>query len=517
MKLRTKLILLQCSIFVVLSAIVVAILLSLYNKTLPLMEQGVRTKVRACVQTLLTVVDVGIAAGDRAAVKRAFALCPHGGGTEDPPLIEVLDASGGLVASYGRIPPGLRPAALPDRRTIGRYDGGFRDVAPVLFEGVRLGTLVVGYSTASIHRWKRWALGFSVVGLALFFGSCLASILFAVHLIKPLRKMIHFVHNLARGRLKDHLEVRASDELGDLAQDLNAMTAKLDESRQQLSDASRRSGMAEIATHMLHNVGNVLNSVNVAATLSTSKVREMRVDNVAQLADLLESQPDLAAFFTADARGQKLPVFLRLLAGHLVAEREAALGELQRLQRSVDHIKTIVATQQEYARCTGVLEPVQLADVLDTALGLNLESNRRESITVERDYGALPDIVTDRHKVLQILINLLSNSRGALREAPGTDKRISVRAKQVNGIARISVTDNGIGIPEEILPRIFEHGFTTKQDGHGFGLHSSANAARELGGTLTCTSAGKGRGATFTLRIPMMTRIEPEKETSDGC
>jgi signal transduction histidine kinase len=65
------------------------------------------------------------------------------------------------------------------------------------------------------------------------------------------------------------------------------------------------------------------------------------------------------------------------------------------------------------------------------------------------------------------------------------------------------VTDNGIGIPAENFKRLFEHGFTTKQEGHGFGLHSCALAVRELGGDIQTRSDGIGTGATFSLRLPL--------------
>jgi signal transduction histidine kinase len=71
---------------------------------------------------------------------------------------------------------------------------------------------------------------------------------------------------------------------------------------------------------------------------------------------------------------------------------------------------------------------------------------------------------------------------------------------------RISVIDNGVGIPAQNMDRLFTHGFTTRQSGHGFGLHSGALAAQELGGTLHAESEGAGRGAAFILELPYMRR-----------
>ena len=81
---------------------------------------------------------------------------------------------------------------------------------------------------------------------------------------------------------------------------------------------------------------------------------------------------------------------------------------------------------------------------------------------------------------------------------------ITVRAQPNGaGLAIISVADNGIGIPAENLTRIFAHGFTTRKHGHGFGLHSSALAASEMGGALRVQSDGHGCGATFTIELPL--------------
>ena len=115
----------------------------------------------------------------------------------------------------------------------------------------------------------------------------------------------------------------------------------------------------------------------------------------------------------------------------------------------------------------------------------------------------MPAVLADKHKVLQILVNLLRNAKHALEEGGGGDKRLKLRVG-INGERRvkISVSDNGVGIAPEHLSRIFEHGFTTRKEGHGFGLHSGALAAREMGGSLGAHSAGPGQGATFTLEFP---------------
>jgi C4-dicarboxylate-specific signal transduction histidine kinase len=120
-----------------------------------------------------------------------------------------------------------------------------------------------------------------------------------------------------------------------------------------------------------------------------------------------------------------------------------------------------------------------------------------------RDFQARPIVTVERHKVLQILVNIIRNAKFACDESGRSDKRMTVRITQDDRHVRIAVIDNGVGIPQENLTRIFAHGFTTRKTGHGFGLHSGALAAKELGGELLAQSDGPGKGATFTLEFPV--------------
>ncbi|WP_272426852.1 sensor histidine kinase [Polyangium jinanense] len=122
---------------------------------------------------------------------------------------------------------------------------------------------------------------------------------------------------------------------------------------------------------------------------------------------------------------------------------------------------------------------------------------------VERALSPLPRVLCDKHKVLQIVLNLLANAKWALDEREGEGKRLAVRlARPAEDRVRIQIIDNGVGIDSALLTKIFQHGFTTRKGGHGFGLHSSALVARAMGGTLAAESEGPGHGATFTLEFP---------------
>ncbi|MDB6172123.1 MAG: Multi-sensor signal transduction histidine kinase [Chthoniobacteraceae bacterium] len=281
----------------------------------------------------------------------------------------------------------------------------------------------------------------------------------------------------------------------------------LEKAHRELVDLSRRAGMAEIATNVLHNVGNVLNSVNVSADLLRRQVRKTPVADLDRIVALLQEQgPNLGTFFTTDPRGTKVTEFLARAALRFTRAQETQLQEVTSLQKNIEHIKEIVAMQQSYARVSGVTERLQITDLVEDALRMNGGALQRHAVPVGREFAlGLPSIATDRHKILQILVNLLSNAKHACDGATGEEKRITVRVTQAGDRLRVEVIDTGVGISAENLDRIFNHGFTTKKEGHGFGLHSAANAAKELGGALTVHSAGLGQGATFTLELPCPT------------
>jgi PAS domain S-box-containing protein len=273
----------------------------------------------------------------------------------------------------------------------------------------------------------------------------------------------------------------------------------------QLMQASRQAGMAEVATGVLHNVGNVLNSVNVSAELITEHLRTSRITGVTKLAKLIrEHEGDLVRFLTADERGRSVPTYLEELAGFLVSERDDLQEEVKKLVINVEHIKEIVSAQQNYAGLSGVVEAVVLPDLVEDALKIHGAAFARHGVTVVKEFEPLPAVPTDKHKVLQIVVNLLHNAKYACDASTNPRKDVIVRLKAAEGNrVRIVIADTGIGIAEENLTRIFSHGFTTRKNGHGFGLHSGALSAKEIGGSLSAHSDGPGKGATFTLELPM--------------
>ena len=286
--------------------------------------------------------------------------------------------------------------------------------------------------------------------------------------------------------------------------------AELAAANARLVDVSRHAGMAEVASTVLHNVGNVLNSVNVSTALLGERLRGSRVGNLARAAELLRAHGEAGNLLASDAEGQRLVAYLKGVAAHLGAERDELATEVESLARSVEHIKEIVDVQQGYARAPGGTEEALAASalvgealrMLDSAPG---QAAGRAPVTV-REIGDDLTLTVEKHKVVQSLINLVGNARQACLEHDGGAGRgqSPCASSAPCRTARASpVRDDGVGIAPDVLTRLFEHGFTTRKGGHGFGLHGAALMAAELGGTLGVVSDGPGRGATFTLELPL--------------
>lgn len=279
----------------------------------------------------------------------------------------------------------------------------------------------------------------------------------------------------------------------------------LAQSQRNLLEASRLAGMAEVASGVLHNIGNAFNSVNTSTALVADQARNLKFAGLSRAVEMIhENRGHLDDFFANDTRGKQIPGYLTQLSTQLTRDHLSLLNELRSLSKSVDHIKNIIAMQQSYARTSSFLEELTVAEVVSEALQISEVSLDRHHILLIRDFQEVPRIMAARHKVLEILVNLIGNAKQAVDENGKDEKRITISIRSTQTEAQIGVRDNGVGIPAENLQRIFSFGFTTKAKGHGFGLHSSAIAAQEMNGSLNAKSEGRGHGAEFTLELPLV-------------
>ncbi|MDV6032159.1 MAG: PAS domain-containing protein [Phycisphaera sp. RhM] len=283
--------------------------------------------------------------------------------------------------------------------------------------------------------------------------------------------------------------------------------------QQEIVDASRQAGMAEVATGVLHNVGNILNSVNVSASIIRKQFSNSALQNLEKATDLIsEYESSFVDFVQNDSRGQKLPKYLVVVSQSLRHEQSSIDREFSDLTKNIEHIKEIIAVQQTMAKTSGLQQELHASDLIRDVLTANKESLNKHAIEViEEIADPDPTMASDKHRILQILINLVCNAKDSLLEAGVPEPTILLRTWTEHDHVCFEVADNGVGIQTDDLNKIFQHGFTTKVHGHGFGLHSSANAATEVGGRLSATSAGIGTGAQFVLRVPIKGRTHCDK------
>jgi|GEM_PF-3059453 len=292
-----------------------------------------------------------------------------------------------------------------------------------------------------------------------------------------------------------------------ISRDITAMKESeqnLESLHRELIATSRRAGMTEVATGVLHNVGNVLTSANVAASMVAQQAQKLPAEGVIRLGKLLREQAgESSSLSGGEPFAGKILAYVEALGASLLEERAKLLEEVRGLGKSIQHINAIVAAQQEHASALNVVEAVQLPDLIDDALRLNGPVFARYDVSVVREYASLPALLVDKHQVLQILVNLFNNAGHACESVdPGQRKVLVCLRKEESDCVRISVQDSGVGIAPENLAKIFFQGFSTRKGGHGFGLHTSGLMAKSLGGKLTAQSEGPGKGATFILELP---------------
>ncbi|GAB6096600.1 hypothetical protein JCM14469_28530 [Desulfatiferula olefinivorans] len=392
----------------------------------------------------------------------------------------------------------------------------FHTSYPVTFSGMGWGYIHIGLSTDEYRRDLKTLYARTFwIALASVTASLVVSFILARRMARPIGLLARTTHQIGEGDLSVRSGIRTGDELEVLSRAIDHMAEALEQSRDEirkkhdiLLDTAHRAGMAETAIDVLHNVGNILNSINVIITTASRRVFESRVSHIGRIAREMEENRDrLSDYLTREGRGEKMAAFLTALSGHLDEENQALVRDMEALSRHVAHITDIVTCQQRYSKSEDLADRVPVDELIRTAVQFCGDALSRHHIRLDYEPCDLPGLRLSRHKVIQILTNLINNAIDSLRETRGRERVIGLSVRQTaDGFLVIHVSDNGIGVPPEHKLRIFNHGFTTKKQGHGFGLHSCALFAQDMQGSLSVFSGGNDQGALFELKLP----IEPE-------
>ncbi|MBN2292263.1 MAG: HAMP domain-containing protein [Pirellulales bacterium] len=449
----------------------------------------------------------------------------------------LLDDNGELFAQYSSDPDVKRPQPKLINQQMGYHftdDGYLEVVLTVEEDGDKLGKICLYESLSDLNaQFIRYAVIVAMVVVLSLLVAVLCSFRLQRSISAPILELATTAKRISNeGDYSLRVLRPSDDEIGTLYEQFNLMleqiqqgeqslqdarnkleirvqerTAELEEMHKQLLDTARRAGMAEVATSVLHNVGNILNSVNVSADLIKERLRKSELKDLNRALVILEEHKnDLATFVTESPKGKHLAPYL-IAAGRTLQSEQNELTELcASLVENIDHIKTIVSMQQSYTKVSGLAETLSLADMVDDVIEMHANSLEKRGIKLVKQYDNIPDVTVDKHRLVQILVNLIKNAKEALFEKKGDGATLTVRLEK-NGADRIRIVveDNGIGICPQHLEKIFTYGFTTKDAGHGYGLHSCANLAGELGGSLSTHSEGLNKGAAFIIDLPINT------------
>ncbi len=324
-------------------------------------------------------------------------------------------------------------------------------------------------------------------------------------IVGPLRQVsTHAVRVGRHDDLKARLNLDRSDEIGVLAREFDSMVASLAESRKRVLDTAHRAGMAEIASEVLHNVGNAVTSANCSIEVLEDRLRHSKLAGLQRAAALLREQaPQAAEFFAHDPRGAKLIEYLVNLCAVLQAEQAANQSDAHRLRENVAHVRDAIAAQQTFAGRSDFRQEVDLAALVDGALQLNFDQLRAAEIQVQVDLPPLPELLLNKSQVTQVLVNLIRNAIQAMQDQPTDTRRLTITAyPSDDGGLEMEVRDTGHGFSAPLRDKVFAPGFTTKPTGNGLGLHYCANAVQQAGGRIWADSPGPGQGATFRMWLP---------------
>ena len=261
--------------------------------------------------------------------------------------------------------------------------------------------------------------------------------------------------------------------------------------------------VGQVATGVLHNVGNLLNSINVTAQNLLEIARDANIDKLLKANALfMEHRRQIQTFIDSHPTGRYLPEFYEEFGHLLDRDNKRQRSDLTELQENLNLIKELIATQQDYARNAGGAGQLHLLTLINDVLRLEMMSFNKHSIQLEIDVPENLYLRSWRGKIMHVLLNLVKNAKEAILADTKHERLLMITAEKVDGRVMVRIKDNGIGIKGEHLARMFGYGFTTKLEGHGFGLYTSIEAVREMNGELRVQSDGPGTGAEFVLELP---------------
>ncbi|MBU3917720.1 response regulator [bacterium] len=308
----------------------------------------------------------------------------------------------------------------------------------------------------------------------------------------------------------ENSEYEGSTVLVSFIEDISKRKAseeELKEANKQLIEVAHRAGMADIAAGIIHNVGNILNSVKSSAYLmrqdvvQNSGIKWLKKANALQK----EHESDIEDFIVNNPKGKQLLQFYMLLEGEIEKVQSRLGEEIDRLDSHVNKAIEVISAQQAYAGTSSFSERMDLSKIVNDTLAIHATALESDSIAIDKDFQEIPEVLVQKTKLIHILTSLIQNAKEAMIKTPSAERKLKISIVADNEAAFIRFSDTGCGIKKENLRKIFFHGFSTKESSQGFGLHRCANYMTEMGGRMWAES--EGSGAIMVLRFPLEKKV----------
>jgi signal transduction histidine kinase len=322
--------------------------------------------------------------------------------------------------------------------------------------------------------------------------------------LKPITKLTDYTLSVGKtGDLSTRLSMQRRDEIGALAREFDRMMEQLSEARSKLIEQSYYSGLAEMASGILHNARNTLSPMVGQISAIQDKINDAPLDNIKR------AVAELEAGSLDHEREESLNQYLKLGSSQMAALIQETGNQLKDISGYVAQIENILAEQDKFSHFEKALEPLHLGKILSEAATM-MPQELQGAVSIEIDPGMsqLPTILAERVVLIQVFINLFNNAKESiLRTAnPAGQIRVNGEVERDDGVEviHVRIQDKGEGIDADTLKRIFDRGFSNKKSKpSGNGLHWCGNILSAMNGKLYAESDGIGRGACFHLKIPV--------------
>ncbi|WP_083921473.1 CHASE4 domain-containing protein [Dasania marina] len=332
-------------------------------------------------------------------------------------------------------------------------------------------------------------------------------VLLRITVFTPVTRLTNHAINMGRNNtLNLSLNMNRSDEIGLLADELDLMVKRLNDAQQRVADLSFQAGIAEMASGVLHNIGNAVTPLGIKLTMLKQSVQD------APLAEMDIAASELADSTTPEARRADLLAFKELASLELIALIRRIGGELDSMRTQVDHVQSVLADQQRFSRAERLLEPLAIDQLLRDSVQLMPDNLLRYTqIALDPALAQQEPVFAGRIALQQVVNNLLINAAESIKASGKTADNglIRIMADEQESsdseFLHLCFIDNGLGIAPEHIKQLFDNSFSTKLRGSGVGLHWCANTILGMGGRIYATSDGLGLGACMHLLLPLAT------------